>query len=458
MVTVSELVRKFLELIARHPNNGEIIGDHVSRAISEQQDRSEQLIGWFQLAIVVTFAILFTLTPKQLSIPIWYRAPVWVLTMYVLFTVARLVLSYRRRLPAWLLVLSVVADIALLMALIWGFHIEYGQPPSFSLKAPTLLYVFIFIALRALRFDAFYVFLAGVTAAAGWALMIMYAVVYDLGSGTGAAVTRNYVTYLTSNSILLGAEFDKIISILIVTIVLSVAIIRARSLLIKSSTEQLAAGALARFFSPAVASQIREAREEIHAGDGQLRDCAILIIDIRGFTALAASMTPTEAIALLVEYQKRLVPIIQRQGGAVDKFLGDGILASFGCVEKSETYAADALRAVRELRIASELWARVQESSGKNAVAIGMAVATGRVIFGAIGDPSRLEFTVIGDPVNLATKHEKHTKAEGVHALATVETYELAIKQGYMPGDRVEYRRAREVEGVTGHVDLAVLV
>ena len=78
----------------------------------------------------------------------------YALAAYFGFTVLRLGLAYRGRLPGWLLSLSVVIDMALLMGLIWSFHLQYHQPPSFYLKAPTLLYVFIFIALRALRFEA----------------------------------------------------------------------------------------------------------------------------------------------------------------------------------------------------------------------------------------------------------------------------------------------------------------
>src|SRR5690606_1157927 len=135
-----------------------------------------------------------------------------------------LALAHRGHLASWLLYVSVVVDMALLLGLIWSFHLQYGQPPSFYLKAPTLLYVFIFIALRALRFEARFVIVSCLVAAIGWGFMIAYVVLSESGN---PMTTRNYVTYLTSNSILLGAEFDKIISILVVTGVLAVAIYRA---------------------------------------------------------------------------------------------------------------------------------------------------------------------------------------------------------------------------------------
>ncbi len=169
----------------------------------------------------------------------------WVLGFYLLFTVMRLTLAYRGRLPDAILYASVVIDMALLLGLIWSFHIQYMQPPSFYLKVPTLLYVFNFIALRALRFEVRFEVFAGITAAAGWTILAVYAV---YASGGMEMITRNYIYYITSNSILIGAELDKIISILTVTAILAVAISRARRLLTRDVAERAAAQDLSRIF------------------------------------------------------------------------------------------------------------------------------------------------------------------------------------------------------------------
>ena len=88
------------------------------------------------------------------------------------------------------------------------------QPPTFYLKVPTLLYVFIFIALRALRFEARFVVMAGLVAAAGWSMLALYAMA---GPDGMKMITRDYIHYMTSNSVLIGAEIDKVVSILTVT-------------------------------------------------------------------------------------------------------------------------------------------------------------------------------------------------------------------------------------------------
>jgi adenylate cyclase len=145
--------------------------------------------------------VLYFIAPKPAGAAGYITAAA--IAIYFVLTVARLVMSYSLSMPGWMLALSVVFDMALLFALIWSFHVQYDQPPSFYLKAPTLLYVSIFIALRALRFEARFVLLAGGVAAAGWLFMAGYAI-YATGP---EMITRDYVYYMTANAILIGAEF-----------------------------------------------------------------------------------------------------------------------------------------------------------------------------------------------------------------------------------------------------------
>ena len=437
----------------RHPGEDDLPA-RVKLAIRDQQDASEIVIGWVQLAVVTMFAVLYTASPKTFSSDAGFEPVPWALSAYFLFTVIRLGVSYRSRLPHWLLALSVVVDMSLLLGTIWSFHIQYAQPPAFYLKVPTLLYVFIFIALRALRFEARYVILAGVVAALGWGVMASYAVYAGAGQGM---VTRDYVYYMTSNSILIGAEFDKVITILVVTGILAVALVRARQLLVRAVTEGTAVADLSRFFAPEIARQITASETQVTAGEGIARDAAIVMVDVRGFTGLAAQLPANQLITLLAEYQARMVPVIQRHHGTIDKFMGDGIMATFGAAVESDCYAADALRCVDEIMAEAKAWADEREGEGKVALRIGAAAATGRIIFGAVGDDTRLEYTVIGDAVNMTAKLEKHTKEEKVRALATDQAYETARAQGYEPRQALERLRGRQLMGVGGTSDLVVL-
>ena len=428
-----------------------VLPERIRTEIEQEQDRSELLIGWFQLGIVITFGVLYLLSPKPTTA---FALEPWALSIYLGLTLVRLVWASRARLPTWSLVLSIVFDMMLLMVLIWSFHIKYDQPASFYLKAPTMLYVFIFIALRALRFDWRWVALSGFVAVLGWGVLIGYVTHVDPDDNM---ITKDYVQYLTSNTILLGAEFDKIVSILVVTGILTVALLRANRLLVRSVTEQTAAEDLSRFFAPEVAARIKGADQAIRAGTGEMRDAAILNLDMRGFTKMAGKYPPAQVMDLLAEYQSRMVPVIQRHGGSIDKFLGDGIMATFGVSKPSPTYAADALRACKATLDEAQAWQDDCRAEGRMCPPVNGAVATGRVLFGAVGDESRLEYTVIGDAVNLSAKLEKHNKDLGVRGLCDAATYDLALRQGFAAAEAGTERVTATVPGVAEPVELVVL-
>jgi len=433
----------------------ENLPERVRDAIRRQQEHSEILIGWIQLTIVSLLTVVYEGTSMAEGlVQDDYSVELEVLLIYGAICIARLVLAYLRLLPTWMIYLSVVIDMALLMVLIFSFHLKYAQTAAFYLKVPTLLYVFLFIALRALRFEARLVMFSGVCAAAGWAWLTYYVAT---GRGGPPNRTHNFIEYMTSNALLVGAEIDKIIAILLTTAVLALAISRARHLLVRSVSEGAAARDLSRFFDPGVAARIRTAALSIKAGEGELRDAAILTVDLRGFTRLSTELEPGEVMKVLQDYQGRVCPLIASNGGSIDKFLGDGILASFGAVVPSPTAAADALRAADAVIAAADRWIAERRAAGLPPLMIGMAAASGSVVFGAVGDGERLEFTVIGDAVNFAAKLEKHNKDEKTRAVTDGATYALAEQQGYLAPAVRELRKDRRVGGVTDLVDIVVL-
>jgi len=402
-----------------------------------------------QLVILVAFGILYFVAPKPHATTTSSLVPA-ALGIYLALTLFGLFWSLRRELPDWAAYSSIAIDIGLLMVLIWSFHRQYDQPPSFYLKAPTFLYVFIFITLRALRFRPSFVVVAGLATMLAWVVMVGHVLVVE-----GAEpITRDYVEYLTRNALLIGAEIDKLIAVGMVTGILYVLLRRTRALLVQAVSEGAAAANLSRFFDETVASRIRVADDLL--AQGTHRQAAVLFVDLRGFTQLAARVDPTEVIRLLAEYQRRVVPLIRAHRGVIDKFLGDGIMASFGAAQASSTYAADALRTVDAIMADAAHWNEGGPLSRLPPRSVGAAVAAGMVIFGTVGDPTRLEFTVIGAPVNLAAKLEKANKQLGSQAITTADAYALAIAQGYPPQEPAAIVE-REVEGAPGPQELVIL-
>ena len=427
----------------------------VRQRIHRQEELSEQMIGWVQLGLVITFGLLYLLSPKPADTASAPFQPVPIaIGLYLGFTIVRITLSYTKYLPGWLLVMSMIVDMTMLFGLIWSFHLQYEQPPAFYLKVPTFIYVFIFISVRALRSDHRFVLSAGLFAATGWLLMLAYAF-HDDGM---ERVTQNFVEYLTGNYVLIGAEFDKVFAILLTTGILTYVTWRARKNLVSAVREETARQEIGRFLSEGIDETITGAEDMIEAGMAMERDVAIVMVDIRGFTGFSTNHRPREIVGVLTEFHSLLVPIIRDNNGVVDKFLGDGAMATFGAVKPSEHAAADALRALDQIMDAADSWRETLANRGISVpLDVNCAVVAGPTVFVALGSDKRLELTVIGEPVNLAAKLEKHNKAEEVRALTDLATYELARSQGYEPALEPEFRPAREVAGAPVPVDIVVL-
>lgn len=430
----------------------ETLPNRLQRLVLIEEERSERLIGWVQLAVVATFASLYGLAPRPADAGMAVLQPVPVaLSIYFVFTLMRIAMSRLSILPGWFLFISMVVDTAMLFGLIWSFHIQYDQPPAFSLKVPTFMYIFVFIAVRALRFDPRYVLTQGVLAAIGWVIVVGFAIE---GSPPGT-ITRSFSAYLGGNAILIGAEFDKVFVILMVTAILALVLWRARATLIIAIRESTATRDMRRFLSEGVADVITSSEREVVAGNGVERDAAVMMLDIRSFTPFATSVSPHRVVEALTLYHGLVVPIVERHRGVIDKFLGDGVMASFGAVSPSDKPAADALAALEEILEVVPKWhAALAEAGIDEKLHINGAVAAGRIVFATIGNAERLEYTVIGEPANLAAKLEKHNKVESCVGLADAETYSRALEEGYEPRRAVRPLAARTVSGTLGQIDL----
>ena len=392
--------------------------ERVRLAIENQQNRSEVLISVIQLLVVTIFGMLYIVSPKSFSDDVAFAPVPWVLSAYLLFSLLRLALSIKRKLPDWMLYVSAIADIALLMGLIWSFHVQYEQPPSFYLKAPTLLYVFIFIAIRALRFDPRFVVATGLSAATGWGLMMLYVVFSD---PVDRMITRDYVEYMTSNSVLIGAEFDKIISILIVTGVLALALTRARKLLFESVVEGSAARDLLRFVPEQVARQVIRSEEGAITGKGEMNEATIMFTDIENFTAISETLTPEQLIEALNEYFSLISKPIDKYGGVISQFQGDAVLATFNVPIADVNHASNAVKAA--LGIQQVLENRLFGDGIPFNTRIG--INSGSVVGGLVGSGDRVAYTVHGDDVNLTSRLEQLNKEFGTRIIVSEQTRAL---------------------------------
>lgn len=183
-------------------------------------------------------------------------------------------------------------------------------------------------------------------------------------------------------------------------------------------------------FGQYVATQVSEKvlKGEINLG-GESRNVTILFSDIRNFTSMSEQMTPTQVVGFLNEYFSEMVEAVFAEGGVLDKFIGDGMMAVFGSFEDTPDHAQRAVRA--GLRMKS-LLAKIngeRSMKGKPPIAIGIGIHTDEVIVGNIGSAKRLQYTAIGDGVNTCSRVESLNKEFGTTILITENTYQLVKDQ-----------------------------
>lgn len=171
--------------------------------------------------------------------------------------------------------------------------------------------------------------------------------------------------------------------------------------------------AFGAFVDPDLAERVAREGTDVR---GEELEVSILFLDVRGFTSYAERAAATEVVARLNELYEVVVPIVLAHGGHANKFIGDGLLAVFGAPERHADHADRAVEA------ALEISRRVRETFGDR-LRVGLGVHSGPVVVGTIGGGGRLDFTVIGDTVNTASRVESATRATGDDLLITEETH-----------------------------------
>jgi adenylate cyclase len=194
------------------------------------------------------------------------------------------------------------------------------------------------------------------------------------------------------------------------------------------SIEKRLKGTLARYMTKEIADQLMDSDAQL---GGQIRELSILFSDIRNFTSISERLGPQDTVAMLNDYFSTMVDTVFHHGGILDKFIGDAMLAVFGAPfstgEDADRAVATAINMMKLLRQFNA--ARLQKN--QEVINIGIGIATDNVLVGNIGSMKRMDYTVIGDGVNLASRLEGATKYYHADILVSEKTFEQ-LKYRYL--------------------------
>jgi adenylate cyclase len=177
---------------------------------------------------------------------------------------------------------------------------------------------------------------------------------------------------------------------------------------------------MSRYLSNEVIDRLMQDSGEALGGTAQI--ATTLFSDIRGFTSLSEQLGAAGTVSMLNEYFSYMEDVLTNRSGVIDKYVGDAIMAVFGLPFAAENDAQNSVQAACDMLQVLELLNARRAAVGGGIIRIGIGIATGPVIAGNVGSPKRMDFTVIGDPVNLASRIESMTKLYGADILICAET------------------------------------
>jgi adenylate cyclase len=191
---------------------------------------------------------------------------------------------------------------------------------------------------------------------------------------------------------------------------------------------QRAKANLARYVPPHLVEILSERDEPF--GPPRLLDVAVLFADMRGFTSLSETMKPLQVMELLREFHRRMAMATFRFGGTLDDYIGDAILATFGVSEDGGTHASNALSCAREMLSIMKDWNDERLAAGMEPLSVGIGVNYGPAVVGDIGSERYMDFTVIGDTVNVASRLERLTRSIDTDLVVSQALADKVVDEG----------------------------
>ena len=377
----------------------------VAAIFAEAERRSESALAYLRLAGFVVLLLLLrvfdVLGPDH---------GVWVpLAGYGAATLVSLALALARLHWRWLPWLLTSLDVGLVLHFMWMLVRHAGLSATDALAVPGTLMIFLILSQAAVRYRPVLIVYAAGLFIVGWAVL------HAVEMRATSMATHHWRT----------DELAHIALVMLTAIALLIASIRARRLLLTSITEARLRASLARFVPASLVTALASLRQDPTVPHSQT--VGVLFVDMRGFTSRSEHMPPAELLAFLNEYRQRMSAPVLAHGGMIDKFIGDSVMAVFGVPQPQPDDAARVVACGLAMLQALREWNDERRASGELPVRISIGIHVGEAIVGAIGTGERLEYTVIGDTVNVAQRIERRSAELEVPLLVSAEAL-LAIR------------------------------
>ncbi|WP_407526758.1 adenylate/guanylate cyclase domain-containing protein [Methylobacterium oryzisoli] len=390
-------------------------GDLVASLMRRHEVAAERLIGWLRVAIglgvfvtvIAADRVLHRLTGVSLDL---FERNAWVASLgFLLVGAASIALAEPQRWRHGFAYLFMVLDVGLVLVIAWLAVSERGLPGNALPSAPIVWAAPLVLAVGALRYDVVVQLTAIALLALGLvgiAVALDHRLVLDAAVADGSPWRQLFSMPIN----LLRLEM-----VLLAGAATAFGIVRSRRLLSSAVKDAVGRASLARFLPAEIAPRVASGDAALRRGRRQR--AVIVFVDIRDSTGMAEGMDPERLSQFFTAFRTRILACVRRHRGFVDKFIGDGALVLFGVPDEGGDDAARALAFAHDLVGIVEAWNATRELP--HTVRIGIGIHAGEVFCGIVGDDERMEFTVLGDAVNVASRLEQATKRYGGMILAS---------------------------------------
>ena len=410
------------------------------------------LVFAFRARTVATLAVAAAVS----VLAAWPRSLVYVCFAGAFFVLGYIPFALRRHPWAEAIKLSfVVLDVLLITAAVMNVPatmVWIDWPIQTRLRSQNFLLLLLLLGEAALTYSPRRVLWTGAWVMGVWSLA--FAVLYSLPDSVryGDIIAQGtdeglLALFLSPTYVSLPQWLVQTVSTLILTVLLATAVHRSRAHLRAHVRAEILRADLARYVSPDVADALAGPSAP-EFGRPATRKVAVLFADIIGFTGLSERLSPERTFALLRTFQERSARVVFRHRGTLDKFLGDGLMATFGALQDEEDAALRAVHCAFAMADEIERWNGKRRERGASSLSVSLGVHFGLVVVGNLGGERRVEFTAVGDVVNVASRLEQSTREFGCRILVSDACLVAAAQTGQPPTfDRQEELSVRGRDG-----------